>query len=406
MIVPAAAKQNPTLLGSYPTGAHPFEPTNAFTFSVGPASGSAISASGIHLTINGADVTSRLTLTPGTNGSFTGTIPIALNAQYTAVLNLTNTTSLSSSYSFSFDTFSQTNFMFEAEDFDFNGGQFIDNPVPTADNLLSTTSPTYALGTEETNSYYGNPGGLSGNLAVFDVDFNTDASVNSADFYYRPFDNCGTEITSDYLRQKFINSQTNLSDPNVADFDVGWWNANWWLNYTRTYPTGNYYLYGRLAGGNGAFSGTTVSQVTAGWGTTNQTLKLLGTLGDPAASGWQTWHWIPMLGTNGQTAVISIGGTNTLQVNGGGNLNANFYMLVPAAIPSAPPTVTAVANPSGFTVQFGTQLGHSYTVQYKNNLTDSSWSVLSTIAGDGTVKSAADTAGGGLTHRFYRIQVQ
>ena len=32
-----------------------------------------------------------------------------------------------------FDTFSQSNLMLEAEDFDFGYDQFIDNPVPTAE---------------------------------------------------------------------------------------------------------------------------------------------------------------------------------------------------------------------------------------------------------------------------------
>ena len=50
---------------------------------------------------------------------------------YTITITATDAAGNSHSYTETFDNFSQNNFTIEAEDFDFNGGQFIDNPVPT-----------------------------------------------------------------------------------------------------------------------------------------------------------------------------------------------------------------------------------------------------------------------------------
>ena len=66
---------------------------------------------------------------------------------------------MSNSVSETFDTFSQNNLMIEGVDWDFNGGQFIDNPVPTAPNSVAT------------NSYFAG-GYFVTNASVFNIDYN------------------------------------------------------------------------------------------------------------------------------------------------------------------------------------------------------------------------------------------
>ena len=107
------------------------QPTS-FSFTVGPADGPAISTNGISLVLNGVTITSGLNFTQ-VGGNWVVTYAIQSNAVYTAVINVTNASgdTLSTPYTVNFDTFSQNNFIIEAEDFDFNGGPFIDNPVPT-----------------------------------------------------------------------------------------------------------------------------------------------------------------------------------------------------------------------------------------------------------------------------------
>ena len=197
------------------------------------------------------------------------------------------------------------------------------------------------------------------------------------------------------MRDKFIANGSQ-------DIDIGYWNGGQWVNYTRTFPTNTYYVYGRLAGGNGPFNNTTMKLVTAGMGTTTQTTQLLGSFADASAAGWQTWHWVPMLDTNGVLAKVSLGGIKTLRLTSGNNLNANYYMFVPAVFQSV---MTASISGSSIQLKFPTQSGHSYTVLYNNTLTGGSWLPLSSaVPGDGTVKTVTDTVG--LSQRFYKLLIQ
>lgn len=397
MLMPATGSPYPALLSSYPTGLHPFEPTNRLTFSIGPASGNPINTGDIHLTLNGQDVSSQVTFTAGDEGSWNASIAINTNAIYSAVINVTNTASLKSTFTINFDTFSEDNFSWEAEDFDFNGGQFIDNPVPTGDNGTSG-------GILDPQSYYGYPEGNPANVAIFGVDFTMNSSADGASFKYRPFDDCGTEYCADYLRQKFLDSRASYSDPDITDFDVGWWNPGWWLNYTRTYPSGKFYIYGRLAGG-GAFSGTTVSLVSG------DTTNVIGSFADPNADGWQSWHWVLLRDTNNNPASVTLNGVSTLRVTSNGGLNANFYMLVPAVAVPVPMTLTATISGAQPAVSFPTQDGFTYTLLYKDDLTETSWHSLSGVAGgqvtgDGSTKTLTDATATGVAHRFYQVQVQ
>jgi len=84
------------------------------------------------------------------------------------------------------------------------------------------------------------------------------------------------------------------------------------------------------------------------------------------------------------------------------DVNVNFMMLVPLA---SPVTLTATHVGANINISFQSQNGFSYQVQWKNNLTDVSWTSLnSPITGDGTIKSVSDPASG--SSRFYRVSIQ
>jgi len=68
-----------------------------------------------------------------------------------------------------------------------------------------------------------------------------------------------------------------------------------------------------------------------------------------------------------------------------------------------PTTITASLGDS-IGLSFPTQLGKNYTVQYKTNLTDVSWSTLTTTNGTGL--NAIVNDGTTNSHRFYRLFVQ
>jgi hypothetical protein len=407
MLMPAATIITPVLLYAYPDGRHPFESTNHFTFTVGPANGSDINSSGIDVVLNGVDITSGVNLT-ATGASWTGSYPIVTNAVYTAVINVTNTAQLSSSFTINFDTFNISNYQWEAVDYDFstnNGsswisGLFIDNSVPSGD----TTAPQ--TGELATNSYFGFPTGFSpaqdpnsyGAIAQQGIDIYFPDAQTGGDEYYRA-DGVGSQPSGDYLRPKFVAAQTEFSDPNIGPMQIGYFDQNNWLNYTRHYPTNNYYIWGRLAGGNGPFSGTTLSVLTSGYGTPTQATNVLGTFSDPNAAGWETFHWIPLLNTNGAQAVVSLGGLATLKLTSGNNLNVGFFMLVPA--PASAFTVTPSLVSGQLNLSFPTASGYTYYVQYKSSLTGTWTAVGSPTTGDGNTHTVTESLSG--TQGYYQV---
>ena len=415
MLTPVVPVYNPLFLYVYPTT--PYESTNAFKFVVGPAQGAAIATNGIGITLNGVPVTSGLIFTPFGNGGWTVTLPIALNEIYSVVLNVTNMNGLTALYTNSFDTFSQNNFMVEADEFDFNGGQWIDNSIQTATAVSAA------------NSYYFYPAGNENNSAEYGIDYTT-TNVSGETYLYRVDGNTpgtvsvvsdavGTEITSDSLREKFINEGPGAQPPfeNVpgetapstnVDYDVGWWTPGTWLNYTRTFPTNLYRIWGRLAS-SAPYTNATVSLVTAGQGTTNQTTQLLGNFVDANANGFQSWHWIPLTDTNDQPVTLSMGGVETVQVtapsgSASGSINGHFFMFAPY-VPASLFHISASVSGTAVSIQFPTQSGYSYTVYYSTSLNPANWQTLTTVSGNGAVETVSDSTSGGAK-RFYRVQAQ
>jgi hypothetical protein len=325
------------------------------TFTVTAAQGSTVNNSGIHLTLNGADVSSGLTFA-GTGPINVSYLHLQTNQFYTAVLAVTNSAGSGTSRTISFDTMSPDNFRFQADDFDYNDGQW----DTTGNGLIP-------------NNYLGQ-GGDPG------VDyFHTD--VAGQQFTYRF--GLPTETCTDILLPGFS-----------VNYDVGWFYQGDWGNYTRNYPAGKYYIYGRLAGYSGSL---TLARVTAGVGTTNQTLQTLGTCNtSPTIQSWTGWAWC-LLQNNGVPALVDVGGTNTLRVTTAGNLNANYFMFVPVQGIK----LSAAKSGANFVVSFGTQPGISYRVFSKSSLTTGTWTLLATVPGDGTVKSVTDPASANA--KYYKV---
>lgn len=358
--------------------------SNTLTFSASSAS-TTIATSDVHAWINGTAVPESFT---GNNTNWTVSIALPQNQTINLAITVTDANGMTKGITNNFDTFSQNNFMFEAEDYDFNGGSFIDNPVPTG-------NANSALAYLEADSYYGYPENNLNNAAVQDVDY-TAYQVNSGEAHNYRSDLAGTDVASDYLRQKFVvNGQTN------SDFYVGWWNPGTWYNYTRTFPAGTYKVYGRLAGGS-PYTGLALSLVTSGQGTTTQTTNRLGTFSDATANGWQNWHWVPLLGTGDQPAVVSLGGVETLKATAGTGANANYYMLVAVTTPL---NLSASISQGNIIIQIPTQNGSSYTVLHNSSLTGGTWQALgSSIPGTGSMVSVTNQMSG--AQQFYKVMVQ
>ena len=392
IFVPTSTSGIPPVINNLnPNNINPPINTNIFltvpniTFSVS-SKFSTISTGNIHTVVNGVDISASASYT-GNNTNWNVSVPCPQNKFITLTVIATDANGVSNSVTETFDTFSQNDLMIEAEDYDFNSGQFIDNPVPTGPNFTAT------------NSYFDIAAVDGNDVAVFNVDYNGTADGNGETYFYRPTDQgIGQEVTVDFLRDKFATNS-------ASDYDIGFWNPGQWLNYTRTFPTNKYNVYGRLAGGAGPFNNTTVKIVTAGRGTTTQTTQLVGSFADADAAGWQTWHWVPLRDTNGNVATLSLGNVQTLQITSAGGLNANYYIFVPAASPS--PTMSVSINGSSIQLKFPTLSGNNYTVLYNTTLVGGTWQPLSAaVPGDGTVKTVTDSLTTGGPRRFYRLQIQ
>jgi hypothetical protein len=204
------------------------------------------------------------------------------------------------------------------------------------------------------------------------------------------FDDVSTGAAQDTVRPAYAGTGN-------TDYIIGYTAATEWENYTRTYPAGVYNVFMRGARGAGGNGDMGLAHITSGWGTSNQTAVSLGRFTIPNTGGWQTFGWVPLKDASGNLVNVTLGGsTNTLRLTDGG-ANVNFLLLAPAV------ALQATHAGANLTLSFGTQTGFSYTVLYKNQLTDPVWTPLSTVAGDGTIKTVTETTS--LPGRYYRLSV-
>ena len=262
----------PILANVQPPGTNIFEPTNTLSFTA--ASSAGISTGSISVTLNGVDISSNLTIT-GTSTSRNVSYPhLQPNNNYAVAISATDGNGNTVSTTLRFDTFSAANYQWEAEDYDYDAGQFIDNP--------------------QTNAYAGlNASNL---VDAFQTNF-------AGTFLYRP-SGTDTEVNGDLPRAKYEGT-------GFSDYTAGFFSDGAWLNFTRHYPAGSYNVYGRMATGGGSDSSCEFYEVTSGWGTTNQTLSDLGSFSVPFI-GWETYTFVPLRDTNGNLVSLNFNGsTNT-----------------------------------------------------------------------------------------------
>ena len=236
----AAQVDLPGLTTMYPTGTRPFEYTNALSFTV-TTLGSTFPAGGIKVNLDGIDVSSNLVITGSASTANVVYPGLQVNAPHVAIITVTNALGHGFSVTNQFDTFTQNNFMFEAEDFDYGGGQYI-SPVnwqPDAYEGLDGTANIDFFHTTVAGELYPYRNGIPQSLVQ---NYTVEA------------------------RQEFINA-------GGQDYQLDWFGIGDWANYTDVYPTGGFFVYVRTAGLNGIPFSMYLSQVVSGAGTTNQVFK-------------------------------------------------------------------------------------------------------------------------------------
>ena len=291
------------LSSTYPDGTVQFQPTNTFAFTLG--SGFGITAANISVQLAATNLSgtgSSQLLTSGNGLTITGpatspsvTTPLTSNTVYHAVIVATDAGGPTTN-TVVFDTITPS-YTWEAEDWDYSGGQFIDNP--------------------QTNAYMA----LAGTVGV-------DAfNPNGGNSAYRSQDtgDPGNELNGDIPRVQY-------TDPNnpQSDYDFGWTTGGSleWANYTRHYPAGKWNIFFRAAGW--AASTESADMFLGG---TNGTR--LGGFAVPntatAVNTYQNYAWAPVIDVAGNLVEWDTDGskqTLTLQTVQG-SWNGNFFMLMP-----------------------------------------------------------------------------
>ncbi len=290
-----------TITNVSPDGSALFNPAGTFSFNAYSPAGPVdpnnimVQVAATNLwgqgSVSSLTASSGLTVTgPSTN--LTVSFPTTTNTIYGVLIQITDVNGTTTATPESFDTIIPT-YTFEAEDFDYGSGQYFDNP--------------------QTNAYNGFDG-------VAEVDFH--ATQHGGD-YNR------VGLTTESLNEK---QRPQYNGTGKQDYDVGFNDGGNWGNYTRHYPAGNYNIYVRVANGTGnstADSGS-ISLVTAGVGTTTQTLTQLGKFGVPNTGGWGNYVWVPVKDPAGNLAQFTGGSLATLRMTiDGGNCNENFFLLTP-----------------------------------------------------------------------------
>jgi hypothetical protein len=255
--------------------------------------------------------------------------------------------------------------MVEAEDFDYGGGQHFDDANPDS----------YTL--------YG---------AVTNIDFQH-TSLPSESYAYR----------SDGIPEDLLNPPPNHYDwlrSNFVywggiDYILTYFAASDWANYTHVYPTGSFYVYIRTSG-DGPFS-MYLDQVVNGAGTTAQLIARLGRFAG-VGKNYTTYDWAQLTDESLTVpVVVSLNGLATLRLSTDGDCNPNFFMLVP----TSGIRLTATRSASNVVLSFPSQAGVNYRVFYRTNLTAGNWSFLTSVLGNGGVKSVNDVSTDNT--RFYKV---
>ena len=320
MPVPAIVASTVSITNVTPDGSVQFQGSNFFSFNASSPVAIDLGSVGVQLsatTLFGSNSTALLTIGGGlsyggNSTNITVTAPLAGNTVYSALILVNDANGVQASSSVAFDTITPS-YTFEAEDWNYSGGLYIDNPAPDAYAGSSHD------GVAEID-YHRPNGGTLGTYGRAGLD-----SENCGDIHRLPYETIPGVFSQDY-----DNGNTSGGD---------------WANYTRTFPAGTYNLFVRVSRGNGGSvtDAGSMALVTSDPTTSPQTTQVLGKHNTPSTGGWQTYTWMPVLNSGGYPAQFVADGTpKTLRYTfDGASDNINFIMLLPAVGGNPPPFVSA-----------------------------------------------------------------
>ena len=290
----------------------------------------------VTLTLNGAapaagtvEVTN---VTPdGSEVRYTLTGGLEVSQNYVVVLRAEDSEGSVTTQTVYYDTFATTDRVVEVEDYNFFGGNYINDPQPWPEGWWNDDAYTEHAGFES-------------------IDFHdTRTAPAGEDTPYRSSDPVRMQHTLDVARQKFVDAGGAGVD--IYDYDVGDIAASEWLQYTRSFTPGSYVVYLRQSVVNMSTGDSVLERVTGDPGTPDAAATPLGTFFGKK-SGFQYRNFPLTDGTGQNNIVLQLSGVTTLRLRqvtadpGDGGRYQNYLVFVQVPPPGTQRAAIVLLKPA------------------------------------------------------------
>lgn len=289
--------------------------------------------------LNDVDVSAKLVASGSSSNLSVVFKELSSNTVYDGRIVLEDFAGRKSTNEWTFDTFSEDFLnspqvkVIEAEDYNYDGGKFQDNPPVSG--LTSGGVPVNGSGV----GYYD----LAG---IPEVDFHDLSTVpgSGATPEFRTADFVGTQAGSaesgasgqdnppqnDTRRQKY-------AARDLAEYEVRRTEGGEWLNYTRNFTAGNYNVYLRV--GARSPQDVLLDRVTGDRTQPNQTTSSIGAFHVQNTGLIVNYRYVPLTDASGKLAAANLSGLQTLRLTLGGpqqdstqnTMTINYLLFVPAS---------------------------------------------------------------------------
>ncbi|MEL0061606.1 MAG: hypothetical protein VW711_15730, partial [Verrucomicrobiales bacterium] len=290
-------------------GANSVDPSQGVTFRV--TSDGAIPKENISVILNGMDYASELTIEGNENDWNVSLGSLSANMVYAGEVAVRSAQGGLTSQLLAFNTFSSNNFTFEAEDWNYDGGDYINNPGVGDYFDLGGSVDSEGIDFHELSDDFDFANETAWRFPLVGNMPNTESNGNEAD-------------------------RSRYADDPDADYSVNDTEAGEWLNYTRDFTVGdaNIWLRGSLGS-----SAVQLDQVTSNAASANQTTEKLGVFQGQGGG----YDWIPLTDDSGNIQKISLNGKVTLRATVlSGDPDLNFFMVTEAVeMPAGPAVLVA-----------------------------------------------------------------
>ncbi|MBI3415340.1 MAG: hypothetical protein HY043_08480 [Verrucomicrobia bacterium] len=345
----AAGASSPVVVKSVSPTPGQLEVSTAPTITVILADGAAkVDKASVKLNVAGKDVAAKVDQAGGTTTvSYTVSPDFDTATTVAASLSFKDTAGASRTATWNFTTtvLGKEALYIEAEDFNFGGGQWVQDKNIGMDKKPYAGGDYKDLGTDaDAEIDYHNPGGNAGQAYRSGTGVAAGKENGSAGSFRGYFD--------------------------VTDWwTVGWNDAGDWQNYTRKFPTpaAKYNVFGHVSSGGSPID-FELAQVTSDPTKPDQTTKLLAEIKPGrATAGWDTLEIFPFTTPGTQDlAVVELGGLTTLRITlPGGNGDIDYIVFSPAKAvtpPTNPPKLGIAATGGKVVITYEGTLQGSDTV--------------------------------------------